>query len=86
MIEFYVRLFLIILTYLKNLVQKGFEILSKREMINNVILFIHNFVFIRLCLEFPKLHKWSEKIACVAMGISFMNKQVTKIARRRAFP
>ena len=55
-------------------------------MINKAILFIHNFVFIRLCLEFPKLHKWSVKIACVAMGINFRNKQVTKIAPRRAFP
>lgn len=35
-------------------------------------------MFIRLCLEFPKLHKWSEKIAYEAMGINFMNKQVTK--------
>lgn len=45
---------------------------------NKVILFIHNFVFIRLCLEFPKLHKWSEKITYEAIGINFMNKQVTK--------
>lgn len=58
----------------------------QKGMINKAILFIHNFVFIRLCLEFPKLHRWSEKIAYVAMGINFMDKQVTKIAPKRAFP